>query len=158
MIFKAVMKTCPEKLYSHMRTILTIALSLFSLSIFAQTGRMEGKTSTTEPMSSPIGGEFAHVVLFWLRNPDSQEDREKFEASIEKFIKSSGFVRSMHLGKPADTRRPVIDASYSYCLIVTFDSKEEQDEYQAEPVHQLFIEESKDLWEKVTVYDSVNLW
>lgn len=141
-----------------MRTLFIIALCLCSLSVFAQAGQAENGHSKTEEMSRSIGGGFAHVVLFWLKNPDSQEDREKFEASVGKFIKSSRFVRSMHLGKPADTRRPVIDASYSYCMIVTFDSKEEQDEYQAEPVHQLFIEESKDLWEKVTVYDSVNLW
>ena len=60
----------------------------------------------------------------------------------------------MHIGTPAQTNRPVIDNSYTYSLIVTFPSKEEHDEYQQEEVHQVFIEEAKELWKKVLVYDS----
>lgn len=101
-------------------------------------------------------GEFAHVVLFWLNNPDNLQERKKFEASLEKFIKNSEYIKTIHLGSPANTNRPVIDNTYTYCMILTFTSKEEQDKYQDEPGHKAFIAESEELWEKVIVYDSVN--
>lgn len=101
---------------------------------------------------------FVHVVLFWLKNPNNQEERDQFEASIGKFIKNSKHVKSMHLGSPASTSRPVIDSSYTYCLIVSFPTKDEHDKYQAEEKHKIFIKESENLWEKVLIYDSVNLW
>jgi len=103
-------------------------------------------------------GEFAHVVLFWLKNPDNQQERKKFEASLGTFVKNSKYIKSMHFGPPANTDRPVIDNTYTYCMILTFTSKEEQDKYQDEPGHKTFISESEDLWKKVTVFDSVNSW
>ncbi|MCU4176641.1 Dabb family protein [Carboxylicivirga sp. N1Y90] len=101
---------------------------------------------------------FKHTVFFWLKNPDNKADREAFESSLTKFIDHSLFVQSRHLGIPADTNRKVVDNTYTYCLQVTFKSKEEHDKYQAEEAHKIFIEESSDLWEKVIVYDSENLW
>lgn len=116
------------------------------------------QTSTTsEKKSTAMKEPFVHAVYFWLKEPENQEARKKFEASIKSFIQQSAYVRSSHIGTPAPTRRPVIDSSYSYSLVVTFDSKEDQDKYQDEPVHLKFIEECKDLWEKVVVYDSVEL-
>ena len=105
-----------------------------------------------------IGGEFAHVVLFWLNNPDSVEDKAAFEESITRFINSSQYVQTMHLGEPAGTPREVVDNSYTYCMIVTFASKEDQDKYQVEDVHKQFVEESKHLWKEVKVFDSMNMW
>jgi len=103
-------------------------------------------------------GDFAHVVFFWLKNPDNQEDRDKFETSLKKFINSSNYIKSKHVGTPADTDRDVIDNTYTYCLIATFKDKADQDKYQEEQVHKVFIEESQDLWEKVVVYDSESIW
>ena len=102
-------------------------------------------------------GNFAHVVYFWLENPENQEDRKAFEASLTNFINSSEFIRTKHLGTPADTDRGVIDNTYTYCLLLTFDNKEMQDKYQVEEGHLKFIEESGKLWKKVVVYDSENI-
>ena len=107
--------------------------------------------------SQPIKGSFVHVVYFWLKEPTNNEIRQKFVKSLSNFIDNSAFIQSKHIGTPADTNREVIDNSYTYCLIVTFNSKEDQDKYQAEEGHIKFLEESKVLWEKVLVYDSENL-
>lgn len=112
---------------------------------------LSSKTEKSTAMKEP----FVHVVYFWLKEPENQEARKKFEASLKTFISQSSYVKSSHIGTPAGTSRPVIDSSYSYCLVATFDSKEDQDKYQEEPVHLKFIEESKELWEKVLVYDSI---
>ena len=113
--------------------------------------------SLSKAQSEKIEGDFIHVVFFWLKNPDSQEDRNKFEASLKKFINSSEYITGKHVGMPADTDRPVIDNSYTYSLILTFENKEMQDKYQEEPAHKLFIKESESLWQKVLVYDSENM-
>lgn len=101
---------------------------------------------------------FRHTVYFWLKEPNNQLHRKTFENSLKRFIDSSKFVQSKHLGTPANTHRGVIDASYTYCLSVSFLSKKEHDAYQEEPAHKLFLEESEMLWKKVLVYDSESIW
>lgn len=100
---------------------------------------------------------FAHVVYFWLKNPDSQEDRKAFEASLKKFLSTSEYAQTQFIGQPANTPRDVVDNSWTYSIILTFPSKEIQNKYQQEPVHLKFIEESEHLWERVQVYDAVGL-
>jgi hypothetical protein len=58
------------------------------------------------------------------------------------------------MGTPPKAVRDVVDDSFTYSLIVTFESAEAQEAYQEEEAHLIFIEECKDLWEKVIVYDS----
>jgi len=102
-------------------------------------------------------GNFAHNVYFWLNNPENQEDRAAFEKSLTNFINHSEFIRTKHLGTPAATDRGVIDNSYTYSLLLTFDNKAQQDKYQVEEGHLKFIEESSKLWKKVIVYDSEDI-
>lgn len=97
---------------------------------------------------------FTHTVFFWLKNPDSQEDRKAFETSLQKFLDHSGFAKTNFIGVPPKASRDVVDGSFTYSLIVTFESAEAQQNYQDEPPHKLFIEESSKLWTKVIVYDS----
>ncbi|NEU06828.1 Dabb family protein [Flavihumibacter sp. R14] len=101
--------------------------------------------------------EFVHTVYFWLKNPQDQTDRLKFEKSLKTFINSSEYIKTKHLGTPAATNRDVIDRSWTYCLSLTFKSKADQDLYQAEEKHLVFIRESEMLWKKVLVYDSESI-
>ena len=100
-------------------------------------------------------GDFKHVVYFWLKQPLSKEKDQKFLNNLKSFIDGVDVIKTKYIGKPADTDRPVIDSSYSYCLNLGFKSKKEHDVYQEHPLHKKFIEESQDLWERVLVYDSV---
>ncbi|MDH7445566.1 Dabb family protein [Aquimarina sp. 2201CG14-23] len=100
---------------------------------------------------------FVHTVYIWLKNPNSQEDRELFEKSLDKFLKTSKYAKTNFVGTPAGTDRAVVDNSYTYAIIVTFSSKEEQDLYQKEEAHLLFIKESSPLWNKVQIYDSIDI-
>ncbi|MEM9077130.1 MAG: Dabb family protein [Bacteroidota bacterium] len=100
---------------------------------------------------------FAHTVYFWFKNPDDAEGKARFETSLKKFLKNSKFAKTNFIGVPPKSTREVVDDSFTYSLIVTFDSAESQEGYQKEEAHLLFIEECKDLWEKVVVYDSYGL-
>ncbi|PRX57559.1 Dabb family protein [Flagellimonas meridianipacifica] len=100
---------------------------------------------------------FAHTVYFWFKNPDDADGRNRFEASLKKFLRDSKFAKTNFIGVPPKSTREVVDDSFTYSLIVTFDSAESQEGYQKEEAHLLFIEECKDLWDKVVVYDSYGL-
>jgi len=99
---------------------------------------------------------YAHVVYFWLKNPDSKQDRTAFEASLRTFLDNSMFAKTNFIGTPPKATRDVVDDSFTYNLIVTFESAEAQEAYQNEEAHLKFIEESKHLWTKVVVYDAID--
>ncbi|MEM8998934.1 MAG: Dabb family protein [Bacteroidota bacterium] len=107
--------------------------------------------------TKPFDPAFVHVVYIWLKNPDSEADRTRFEASLNKFLDHSKFAKTNYIGIPPKATRGVVDDSFTYNLIVTFGSAEAQDRYQTEKAHLVFIEECKDLWNRVLVYDSKGL-
>ncbi len=98
-----------------------------------------------------LKGNFVHMVFFWLK-PDV--DADAFIKSTRAFVSAVPEVVSFHLGKPAGTPREVVDNSYSVNLVVTFASKEDQDSYQTHPAHIKYVEENKDKWTDVKIYDS----
>lgn len=97
---------------------------------------------------------FAHTVYFWLTNPNNHEDRIAFETSLQKFLNNSKYAKTKFIGIPPRASRDVVDGSFTYSLIVTFESAEIQQRYQDETPHKLFVQESSKLWTKVIVYDS----
>jgi len=99
---------------------------------------------------------FVHHVYFWLKNPQSREDRAKLIEGLGKLSKVQG-IKMFHIGQPAGTDREVIDSSYAISWLTIFADKEAQDAYQVDPIHLKFVEECSPLWSKVLVYDSVDV-
>ena len=95
----------------------------------------------------------AHHVLFWLKNPDSKEDKAKLQQGLQS-LRAIETIRTIHIGTPSSTDRPVIDRSYDFSLITIFDDMEGHDIYQVHPIHKKFIEDNANLWSKVVIYDS----
>jgi hypothetical protein len=98
---------------------------------------------------------FIHHVYFWLKNPSSEQDRQLLIEGLGKLSKVKT-IKMFHIGKPAGTNRDVIDSSYSISWMLIFESPEDQDSYQVDPIHLKFVEECKHLWQKVVVYDAVD--
>lgn len=101
--------------------------------------------------------QFVHTVFFWFNEPDNSTHKAEFEKSLTKFMENSKFVSTYHIGRPANTPREVVDNSYTYKLTVTFPNREQQDKYQEEKAHKLFIEESEQYWKTVKVFDSISI-
>lgn len=101
-----------------------------------------------------LEGGFLHMVFFWLIN-DTPEVKKQFLKELKEFVGQVDEIKKVHIGPPADTDRDVIDNTYSYSLVLSFDSKKEHDIYQEHAAHKKFIEKASSLWEKVLVYDSV---
>ncbi len=98
-----------------------------------------------------------HHVFFWLKNRDSKEDLQKLIEGL-RTLKKIETVQRIHIGVPASTElRPVVDGSYSASELLFFNDLAGQSTYQDHPIHQEFIKNCSQLWEKVIVYDSVDV-
>lgn len=94
-----------------------------------------------------------HHVFFWLKNPNSTADRDKLVAGVKSLAKIET-IRQLHVGVPASTeKRDVVDNSYAVSELMYFDNVEDQKIYQDHPIHQQFIKEHSMLWDRVVVYD-----
>lgn len=98
---------------------------------------------------------FVHHVLFWLKNPSDEAARIRFEEALKKLV-AIQTIYQYQLGKPADTRREVIDSSYQYSLLTLFKNSDDHDYYQIDPVHDRFREVVNELCTRVQVFDSVS--
>ncbi len=99
---------------------------------------------------------FLHHVFFWLKNPQDPEECKIFEKALRE-LGTVETIQLLHIGKPAETNRDVIDNTYHYSFLAGFKDKAGHDVYQVHPVHDKFRNECSHLWTKVLVYDSVNL-
>lgn len=98
-----------------------------------------------------------HHVFFWLKNPGSQADRDALIAGL-KTLRAIPQIREMRVGVPAPTeQRSVVDSSYAVSELMVFDTVEDQRRYQEHPIHLKFVDRCSGLWERVVVYDSVDV-
>lgn len=103
------------------------------------------------------GTQMIHHVFFWLKNPSSEADRDKLIAGL-KTLRGIPVIRELRVGVPAATEaRGVVDSSYQVSELMVFDSIEDQKAYQDHPIHQRFVATCGDLWERVVVYDSIDV-
>ncbi len=108
----------------------------------------------TLPQVPSVGGSFVHVVYFWMKNPEDAAARETFLRNLVAFLNRVDVIRSYHVGTPANTPRDIVDNSYTFAIVVTFDGREGHDIYQDHPEHLSFIDQTSNLWTKVQIYDS----
>lgn len=98
-----------------------------------------------------------HHVFFWLKNPSSKEDLQKLIAGLQT-LKKIKTIRKLYIGVPASTeKRDVVDNSYHVSELMFFDNLEGQKVYQDHPIHKKFVEDCSQLWEKVVVYDAMDV-
>jgi hypothetical protein len=100
------------------------------------------------------GPQLAHMVYFKLKDT-SGASRAKLVAACKLLLAGHEGTVSFATGTLAgDLSRPVNDRDFDVSLHLVFTSKAAHDKYQEHPRHLKFIEENKDNWEKVRVFDS----
>lgn len=97
---------------------------------------------------------YVHVVYFWFKEGTTKEDHLLFEKSLRTFLNTSQYAKTNFIGIPPQATRAVVDDSFTYNLVLSFDSAQAQKAYQNEAAHKVFIKECEHLWEKVIVYDA----
>lgn len=99
----------------------------------------------------------SHHVFFWLKNPASVADRDKLIEGLNTLRKIET-IRAIFIGLPAGTeQRDVVDNSYQVSELLFFDDLPGQETYQNHPIHKKFVEHYSYLWERVMVYDSMEI-
>lgn len=127
----------------------------FVASAVALSTGIAASAMTTDPMKQKK--QLSHHVFFWLKNPDSKEDLNKLIEGLRSLSKIET-IKELRIGVPASTeKREVVDNSFSVSELMFFDNVEGQNVYQSHPIHQKFVAECSHLWEKVIVYDSMDV-
>lgn len=95
-----------------------------------------------------------HTVYFWLDPNLSEAERADFVTGAEA-LSTAPTVLHFFGGGPAGTEsRDVTDHSFDYSIHLHFNSEEDQNAYQVDPVHLKFVEEQAHKFATVKVFDS----
>jgi hypothetical protein len=95
-----------------------------------------------------------HSVYFWLRPELSDAQRTEFRRGLES-LRAIEVAEQVHIGSPAPTaKRPVIDDTYSFALVVVCKDVAAHDGYQVDPRHKAFVDKFKSYWSRVQIYDA----
>lgn len=115
-------------------------------------GAMMTNTSEAAPGKDKMIG---HMVFFKLKEPTEANKSKLVDACYKYLTKHDGeaFFAAGEIGK--EFNRPVNDMEWDVALHMVFKTKADHDKYQDHPRHQSFINENKDGWAKVRVFDSL---
>ena len=95
----------------------------------------------------------AHHVLFWVKPETTEQQKADFKKGLES-LKGVETVISIHIGTPAPIERAVVDTSYTFSLVIMFNDLEGHNVYQVHPLHKAFLENCRQYFEKVVIYDA----
>ncbi|RNL50285.1 Dabb family protein [Pedobacter jejuensis] len=95
----------------------------------------------------------AHHVLFWLKADTTEEQKSAFHKGLQS-LENIEVVKTFHIGKPAPIERAVVDVTYTFSLIIFFEDLAAHDLYQVHDLHKAFLDEFRELFEKVIIYDA----
>ena len=124
--------------------------------VFLSAALTTGAAATAQAAPKETSHPVIHHALFWLKNPDSQEDLNRLIEGV-RTLKDVEVVRQLYVGTPASTeKRDVVDNSYSASELLFFDDLAGQKAYQDHPVHKKFVADCSQLWERVVVYDAIS--
>lgn len=98
-----------------------------------------------------------HHVFFWLKNPGSIADRDRIIEGL-KTLRKIEAIKELRIGIVAGTeKRDVVDQSWAVSELMFFEDLKSQAGYQNHPIHLQFIKDCGHLWEKVVVYDALDV-
>ncbi len=98
--------------------------------------------------------QLAHIVYFKLKD-SSDTAKQKLVAACHKYL--SGHEGTVYFSAGTlvpDLDREVNQRDWDVALHLVFKNRAAHDAYQVHPRHKQFIEENRENWEKVKVYDS----
>ncbi|HET6999930.1 MAG TPA: Dabb family protein [Puia sp.] len=123
------------------------------------TGAMAAGTAVSAMAPATHANKYpvVHHVFFWLKNTGSTEDRDKLVEGVKTLSKIST-VRELRVGIVASTeKRDVVDNSWGVSELMFFSDLAGQAAYQNDPIHLEFIKNYSHLWERVVVYDAIDV-
>lgn len=114
----------------------------------ATSARAEDKKPETK-------GQIGHMVFFKLKDA-TPESRQKLVDACTKYLSTHEGTAHFSAGVIGEEfNRDVNDREWDVALHLVFESKAAHDKYQDHAGHKKFIDENKDGWAKVRVFDSI---
>jgi len=97
-----------------------------------------------------------HVVYYWLKNPDSEADKQKLIEGLHQLVTVKQ-IKCHHIGVPQKFTADDPLKNYHVSLLMVFDEPGDIDVYHKDPIHQNFVATCGDLWVKTVKYDSLGV-
>lgn len=116
----------------------------------ADSGTSGGRATAADPEETPI----VHNVYFKLKD-GSPAKVDALVAACNKYLRPQPGVVFFACGSLSELDRPVNDRDWDVGLHVVFKNRAAHDVYQQDAMHLKFIEENKENWDKVRVFDTV---
>lgn len=136
------------------RRMTTFLLGVACLSAGVWLIASPGGPANAMAQESAAGPMLAHNVYFSLKE-STPENREKLVAACHKYLADHPGVVFYAAGTLVEEfDRPVNDRDWDVGLHVIFADKKHHDLYQEAPKHLQFIEENRESWAGVRVFDS----
>lgn len=131
-----------------MRNTLIVGGSLAALAVAVASTLSAGATKTAD------GPQVAHSVYFKLKD-NSGASRAKLAATCKLLLTGHEGTISFATGTLAgDLNGPFNDHDFDVSVHLVFVNKVALDKYHEHSRHQKFVDDNKDNWEKVRVFDS----
>ncbi len=127
--------------------VLVLTLGIVAFAVLS--GR---KNAQADEEKGPL---LVHNVYFSLKDHSADAKNKLVEACKKYLTKHPGEVHFGAGTRAEDLNREVNDRDFDVALHIVFQDKEAHDKYATAERHLKFIEENKDNWKKVRVFDSL---
>ncbi len=115
---------------------------------------LAGLSMTVAEEKAASEPKLVHDVYFTLKDNSPQAKKKLVDACC-KYLKKHPGVQYFSAGVRAeDLKREVNDTDWDVALHLVFVNKAAHDKYQDDPQHKQFIDENRDNWKKVRVFDA----
>ena len=128
-----------------------LAATLVLVAVGFATGYLANAAAKDRAGAGPM---IIHDVYFSLKD-NSAQAKEKLVGACKKYLTDHPGTVFFATGTLAeDFDRPINDRDWDVSLHIAFKDKASHDQYQDAERHKKFIEENRDNWKKVRVFDS----
>ena len=130
------------------------SLFLASLAILALVGYTLLQDASASNVKEKASTALSHDVYFALKDP-SPEAKKTLVMACKKYLsKHEGEVFFAAGARAESLKREVNDVDFDVALHIVFKDLASYEKYAVAKRHQQFIDENKDNWKKVRVFDS----
>ena len=114
-----------------------------------------GAMMPSAAMASSEGKQsLMHLVLYYMKDPDKPEDRQKLITGLKELVTVKQ-IKASHVGVPMDVKADDPQKNWHVSLLMIFEDKGDIDIYHKDPIHQKFVKECGNLWSKTVKFDSL---
>jgi hypothetical protein len=110
------------------------AFGIVAALLFLLAGCQNPNRAAVGPRPPGVRASITHVVVCWLKDPDSAAQRQALLDAATK-IRSLPEVADVTVGRHLPTDNPFADNSWDVAFVITFDDEADLHTYEKDPVH-----------------------